>query len=128
MQILSVCGIAVAAAVISLLVKQYKPEYAPAVAVVASVTVLTAALKAAIPVAAEYFGIAAETAGDMSAYGIMFKSLGITYLTVFAADTCRDAGQNSLAAKVELAGRLAVVATALPLVKRVVSIVTELLK
>ena len=78
MQILSVCGIAVAAAVISLLVKQYKPEYAPAVAVVASVTVLTAALKAAIPIAAEYFGIAAETAGDMSAYGIMFKSLGIT--------------------------------------------------
>ena len=58
----------------------------------------------------------------------MFKSLGITYLTVFAADTCRDAGQNSLAAKVELAGRMAVVAAALPLVKRVVSIVTELLK
>ena len=56
MQILSVCGIAVAAAVISLLVKQYKPEYSPAVAAVASVTVLTAALKAAIPIAAEYFG------------------------------------------------------------------------
>ena len=33
----------------------------------------------------------------------------------FAADACRDAGESSLASKVELAGKVAVILMALPL-------------
>ena len=47
-----------------------------------------------------------NNAGGLSVYfSVALKALGISYLTGFIADTCRDHGQSSLAAKAELAGK-----------------------
>ena len=46
---------------------------------------------------------------------ILIKTLGTCFLAQFAADACRDAGESSLASKVELAGKVAVILMALPL-------------
>jgi stage III sporulation protein AD len=52
---------------------------------------------------------------------ILFKTLGLCFLAQFAADSCRDAGENALASKVELAGKLAIVILALPLFEKITS-------
>ena len=46
---------------------------------------------------------------------ILLKVVGICLLTEFAVNTCRDAGCQSLAGNVSLAGKLLVTVTALPL-------------
>ena len=46
---------------------------------------------------------------------ILLKTLGVCFLTQLSADSCRDAGEGALAAKVELAGKLFIVILALPL-------------
>ena len=48
-------------------------------------------------------------------------SLGICLITQFTCDSCRDAGENSLASKVELVGKLAVLGCALPLFENIIS-------
>ena len=45
---------------------------------------------------------------------VIFKVIGIAYIAQFAADACRDAGEGAIASKVELAGRVLIVATAMP--------------
>ena len=44
-----------------------------------------------------------------------------------AADSCRDAGQQAIASKVELAGKVTVLALALPMLKTVVSFLDDLI-
>ena len=66
-------------------------------------------------------GLSAEYAA------ILFKSLGICFLAQFAADSCRDAGESALAAKVELAGKITIVVLALPLFEQIASTAVSLI-
>ncbi len=128
MNIVGICAAAIGAALLSLFLRQYGSEYSAVVAIVASVGLTAVLLKTGLPVIAEYFGLAELSGVDGAAVGIMLKALGISYITVFAADICTDAGQSSLASRVELAGRLCLAAMALPLVKRIIAIAAELIK
>ena len=58
---------------------------------------------------------------------VIFKSLGVTYLTQFAADYCKDCGENAIASQVLLAGRISVLVISLPLFKAFVEIVKSLI-
>ncbi|NLY19530.1 MAG: stage III sporulation protein AD [Clostridiaceae bacterium] len=63
--------------------------------------------------------------------GIYIKSLikiiGMAYITEFAAETCRDASQNAIAAKVELAGKILIMITAIPIITSVMSVILNML-
>lgn len=58
---------------------------------------------------------------------VIFKCLGVTYLTQFAADYCKDCGENAIASQVLLAGRISVLVISLPLFKAFVEIVKSLI-
>ncbi len=62
--------------------------------------------------ARELFG---QTGLDESYLTIVFKSVGICYITQLACDCCRDSGENALASQLELAGKAALLLTAMPL-------------
>ena len=55
------------------------------------------------------------------------KALGIAYISEFAADTCRDAGQSASASAVELCGAAGALYAAIPLMKAVMKTVEDLL-
>ena len=55
------------------------------------------------------------------------KTVGIGLLTHISAELCRDAGERSLAAIVEIGGSLSALLVALPLLSTVVSVITGLM-
>ena len=57
----------------------------------------------------------------------MLQTVGLALVTKLAAALCRDAGEGSLAAFVEVAGAAAAVLVALPLLKMVLQLVMGLL-
>ena len=57
----------------------------------------------------------AEQAGVGERYfAIVLKVIGIAYLTQFGAQLCADAGENAVAAKIELAGKVLMMTAAAP--------------
>lgn len=58
---------------------------------------------------------------------ILWKALGICYLTGIAGDLCQDCGESALARTVELWGRLSLVLLSLPLLETLLQMVTEVL-
>ncbi len=58
---------------------------------------------------------------------VIFKGLGICYITKLSADCCRDNGQSALASSVEIIGKMSLIAVAMPLFKAVIEIVEALL-
>lgn len=59
---------------------------------------------------------------------LMMKVLGITLISQFTADMCRDAGENTLASQTETATKIIIVLMVLPLFETVLNMITGLLE
>ena len=128
MEIVMICGIAVTATIIAVLLKKYNPEYSVVISLLAGVLTLFLILSKLSPAISEISYLLAA-AGMANEYGaVLFKALGVCFLAQFAADSCRDAGESALASKVELAGKVLILLLALPLFRQVAQIATDLLQ
>jgi stage III sporulation protein AD len=128
MNVIGIAGIAICAAVIAATLRRYHQEYAILVSIAAGIVILLSLLSSISP-AIRQISTLLSTAGLEPDYAvILFKTIGICFLAQFAADSCRDAGENALAAKVELAGKLAIVVLALPLFEKIAQTATGLIR
>ncbi len=126
MSALKIAGFAIAAAAASLTVRAYRPELSLQIGVAAGLMLLIYAL-------GEVGGAFAELSSYVERFGIpasyiaaMLKVTGIVYLIQFAAEVCRDSGENAVAAKTELAGRVMILVVCLPVIKTVFELIVEL--
>lgn len=125
MEILQIAGLGVAAALMAMVVRGSRPELASLLAMAAGALVFFLALgrlKAVVAVM-ELLLNKADLAGDY--LKVLLKVVGISYVAEFAAQTCHDAGEDSLAAKVEMGGKVLVIAMAAPIVVAIVELVLE---
>ncbi|EGO86595.1 stage III sporulation protein AD [Clostridium botulinum C] len=56
---------------------------------------------------------------DFVYLNVVFKILGIAYLASFCSEICKDAGQGSIASKVEFAGKILILVLAIPILMAV---------
>ena len=123
----SLVGLGLVAAILSVTLRQYRPEFATVVSVSAGVLILGGVVVAILPVVAQIQTIFDSTAVPREYVHILFRALGICFITQIACDACKDAGESAIGAKVELAGRIGVLVISLPLFAQVLEIVRVLL-
>lgn len=110
-----------------LLVKQYRPEYTLLIRLSVTGIIVFSALKIIGDMLPEIETML-EGAGIESAYlRLLTKVLGVSVVTQLAADTCRDSGEGTIAAKVELAGKIIVLSMCLPLAKTLLQLSTGMI-
>ena len=109
---------AVVAAFLAVMLRHHAPEQGLAVGITAGILLLAVALGEALPLFRELTDLL--KAGGLSGeyVTVLFKALGVCLLTQLAADACRDAGEQGLASKTEVAGKLALLTLALPLFRK----------
>lgn len=71
--------------------------------------------------------MAAESGVEPFYFGVIFKVLAISYVADFGAAICRDAGEELMATRVELAGKVLIIASALPVIQEVLLVIKGLL-
>ncbi|KAJ51485.1 stage III sporulation protein AD [Clostridium tetanomorphum] len=57
----------------------------------------------------------------------VFKILGIAYLASFCSEICKDAGQSSIASKVEFAGKILILVLAVPILMAVLQSILRIM-
>ena len=114
MDMLRLCGAAVCAAVFSFVLRGVRREVGIASALAAGTLIALLTLPRLQEVVQGITAIA--RAGGLSDTYLkqLLRVCGVSLLMDFAAQTCRDAGENGLAMKVELAGRITLIALSLP--------------
>lgn len=127
MPILTIVGVAVIAAAIAVLLRQYKQEYAMLVGLGTGILIFVLVIIKAQP-AFDEINRLLRNSGVGSQYAqVLIKSLGVCFVTQLASDTCRDAGEAAIASKVELAGKFAVLLIALPLFEQIAQLAVGLI-
>lgn len=117
MNIVGICAVAIVSAILALTIKKTTPQISLVITIAAGVIIFAAILSFIPQTLSKIQKLVSATGMNTEYGGILFKSLGICFLCQFASDTCKDAGQTSLASKVELVGKLMIVIMALPLVE-----------
>jgi stage III sporulation protein AD len=119
MNIVGIAGLALCSAIVATMLRRYHQEYAVMVSIAAGIVILIEIFTNIAP-AIRQINTLLSSAGISTEYAvILLKTLGICFLAQFAADSCRDAGENALASKMELAGKISIVILSLPLFEKI---------
>ena len=128
MNIIAFVGAGIIGAVLSSVLKQYKPEFSIYITLITGMLMLGAAVSAVKPVIETVSGYLETAVPDSSYADVLVKSLAVCYITQMASDSCNDAGEKSIASKIELAGKFAIVILALPVFSRLMEVIKQLLQ
>lgn len=114
MDVMRVAGLAMASAVVALVMRRMRPELGLTAALAAGLLLLGMALPRLAQLAEGARSLALAGGVKDGYMLLLMKVAGISLLIDFAAQTCRDAGEDGLAMKAELAGRVMLLTLALP--------------
>lgn len=116
MEIWQIVGLALIVTVISVVLKQIRPEIALQLTILAGASIFILVMSK-IKVIVDLLQNLADQANISSYYLlIVLKIVGVAYLAEFGAQICRDAGEGALASKIELAAKVAVIVLAIPII------------
>ena len=127
MSMLAVTGLAVVAVALGTVLKQKNPEYSLALSLLTGVLILGMILSAAVPLFDRIRALLEAAGAGSESVQILFKALGLCFITQIACDVCRDLGENAVASKVETAGKISVLLISLPLFEKILSIAGSLI-
>ncbi len=125
--LLKICAIGLIAVIVISIIKTYKPELAVAASLCAGIILLYYIIES-LGYGFDYI----RRLYDGLSYGreyfpIILKVLGIAYITEFAVALCQDAGERSVAGKIELAGKIAIFFAAIPVFTSLLDLLDSLI-
>lgn len=127
MEILKVLILGIILSVITVLLKQIKPEYSLICIIVGSI-ILIAYILSGISTIFDYFSVIVEKTGiDNVMFTTLLKIIGVGYLIEFTAGICVDSGNNSIADKVVLAGKILIFILSMPIITNLFNLILELI-
>jgi len=127
MEILQIVGLCLVATAIIVVLKSHRPEIAIQISIVTGIVVfflVVAKLTAVIDLLKE---LTSRANIDMSYVNILLKIIGIAYIAEFGAEICRDAGEASIASKIELAAKVVIVVLAVPIITSLLELIIRIM-
>lgn len=126
MNIASIVGIALVCAVIIVILRKNSAEFAVPASVIASIIILSISMVFATDIFKKIEEIAELSAVSSDNLKIVFKALGVCYITQIGRDICNDCGESALADKVDLAGKITIAGMSIGMITKVLTMITEL--
>lgn len=127
MDILKIAALAISGVMLALMLKQVKPEYSIVIGMAVCICIFIYVLSK-LQVVLGYLKQLEEILHVDSMYlDIVLKMLGITYITQFASDICKDAGYSAVSNQIELFAKVSVLFLSFPVLMTLVKTIGEVL-
>ena len=127
MLIFKIIGIGITGAVLSILIKQYKPELAISIPILTVAVIVMMCVPYLRAVISAFEDIANRSGIEMAHMKIVIKIIGIAYVCQFASDICTDAGERAIASKIELGGRIAIITVSMPIMYNLLELISDII-
>ena len=127
MDIVKIIGIGLTAAIIIIILKQYKPEFTIYVSLIAGTIILFMVMDELNGVVSILQTLANKTGVASSFLGILLKITGIAILTEFAVSICKDSGETAIASKIDLGGKIIIISISIPIITALLELIINIL-
>ncbi|HHV96208.1 MAG TPA: stage III sporulation protein AD [Clostridiaceae bacterium] len=127
MEIIQIVIFSVIATIIIVMLKVHRPEIAVQASLAAGVIIFALVIARLSPIL-DFIKIYTGKININSQYiPVLIKIIGIAYITEFGAEVCRDAGENSIATKVEMAGKVLITILAVPIITTLLEMIIKIM-
>lgn len=126
-EILKIVGIALVATFLALIVKEQKPNFAFLLIVFTGCAIFLFLADKIYEVITMIEKIAINANVNMVYLETILKIIGIAYIAEFASQITKDAGQGAIASKIELAGKVLILAMAIPILTVIIETIIKLI-
>ena len=127
MIILKIVGFGILATLMVVILKENSKEVAIILIIASSIILLLSTVNYLKPIVSMIENIVSNSSIESSYILVILKITGIAYLIEFGKDICIDAGQNSIANKMEIAGKIIIASLSVPVITSVFEIVEKLI-
>lgn len=123
MSIIQIVTAAMVMAVLAILVKNIGKEIGIMVSILGGVLLFMMMLPYLIQVLGVLTGLADHLDTNLSHMGIILRIIGVAYIAEFGAQVCKDAGEGTISAKIELGGKVIIMAMSVPIITSFLNLV-----
>lgn len=127
MEMIQVVGLGLIATVLILIIKEQKPLFAFLLAVSTSILIFLLLIGKISSVLTMLEDLAKNSGVQIIYLKTVLKIIGIAYIAEMGAQIVRDAGQESIASKIEMAGKVLILVLAVPIIGIIIETVLKLL-
>jgi stage III sporulation protein AD len=127
LEIVQIVGLSIFATILVLILKEQKPMFAFLITAFTGITIFLFLIGKISMVIHVLEDLANKASIDMVFLKTILKIIGIAYIAEFGAQIVRDAGQETLASKIELSGKILIMVMAIPIVSVIIEMVVKLL-
>lgn len=127
MEIFKIVGLAIIATVLTVVLKNQKPEISLQISVVTGIIIFILIITKLTSVLEVLNMLARKIDIDLVYITTILKIVGIAYVAEFGAQVCRDAGETAIASKVEFAGKILIMVLAIPILIALFNLILELM-
>jgi len=127
LEIVQIVGLALIAAILVLIIKEQKPMFAFLLTAFTGIVIFLFLIGKIAGVIEMLEQLANDANINMIFLKTILKIIGIAYIAEFGAQIVRDAGQESIASKIELSGKILIMVMAIPIVSVIIETVVKLL-
>lgn len=127
MDIVKIIGVGLIALIIIIILKQYKPEFSIYVSIIAGIIILSMVIGKLSSVINILLNLSNRAGTGSDFLKILLKITGIAILTEFAVSICKDSGENSIASKIDLGGKIIVISISIPIITALLELLISIL-
>ena len=120
MEVMKLAGLCVVCLLPVVLLRKSTPEQAMLLTIAILLVVLVRCLQLAAPLLEKLEGLFDQAGVETLYVSVLLRTVGAATVSRVCADLCKDGGSQSLAGAVEIAGAVAAVLIAMPLLEAVV--------
>lgn len=127
MEMIQIVGFGLIAAVLVLILKEQVPMMAFLLSLFAGILIFLFLIDKISSIIMMLERLANQSHVNMVFFQTVLKIIGIAYIAEFGAQVVRDAGQEAIAAKIELAGKVLIIVMAIPIISVIVETIVKLM-
>lgn len=126
MEVIKIVGVSIFAVIMIIILKNYRPEMALVLSIITGIGIMLYAISKMSSVINVLNDLVSKSGVNTDFLLIIIKVIGIAYIVEFGKNVCIDAGQSSIATKLEMAGKVVIVVLTIPLVSSLVNVLVGL--
>ncbi|WP_268876556.1 stage III sporulation protein AD [Litchfieldia alkalitelluris] len=127
MEIIQIVGLGLVATFLALIIKEQKPTFAFMLVVFVGCVIFLFLVDQISEIIRMLERIAVNANVNMVYVETILKIIGIAYIAEFGAQITKDAGQGAIASKIELGGKILILAMAIPILTVIIETVISLI-
>lgn len=127
MDIIKIIGVGLIALIIIIIVKQYRPEFTMYVSVAAGIIILLLVMDKLSAIINLLTNLANRTSINNEFIFLLIKITGIAILTEFASSVCKGSGETAIASKVDMGGKIIIIAMSIPIIASLLETILKVL-